>query len=283
MTGPVETKTDDGAPPSSGVVRRLGPAIALIALGLATAYAGGWYFAAIVGLSAVLMLLEWQTMTKVSRTSPTGVLQSATAVAAVVLAAGGEVAAGLAVIGIGTVAAGVTAHMSKLSVAHAAAGVLYIGLPMLAAIWLRRIPEVGMANILWIYAVVWAGDTGAYAFGRLIGGPRLAPRASPNKTWAGAVGGAVASVAAGFTAAWYLGGFGSVWIVILMCLVIGVASQIGDLVESMFKRSVNVKDSGKLLPGHGGALDRLDGFLLAVATAFLIYVVLGLEGPLWGG
>lgn len=284
MTERVETNTSKSKRSGSGgVVRRLGPAFALIAVGLSIAIAGEWFFAVVVGVAAVLMLLEWQTMTGIGRNSPTGVLQSATAIAAVGLAAWGTPEAGLAVVGAGSIAAGITARIGKASMAHASAGILYIGIPTLGAIWLRNMPDVGMANILWLYAVVWAGDTGAYAAGKTIGGPRLAPEISPNKTWAGAIGGAVASMAAGLGAAALLGGVGSVWMVLLMAFVIAVASQIGDLAESLFKRSVNVKDSGKLLPGHGGALDRLDGFLAALAMACLIYLIFGLSGTVWSG
>jgi phosphatidate cytidylyltransferase len=230
----------------------------------------------------ILMLLEWQTMTGVGRTSPTGVLQSATGIAAIGLAAWGAPEAGLATVGAGAVAAGVAASIEKHNVGHAVMGVLYVGLPCLAALWLRAQSDYGLANILWLYAVVWAGDTGAYGFGRWLGGPRLAPVISPNKTWAGAIGGAAASVAAGVAAAALLGGFHGLWLVLLMSLVIGIVGQIGDLIESVFKRSMNVKDSGSLLPGHGGLLDRLDAFLAAVAVTFLIHILFVVEGPIWG-
>ena len=281
MTGPVESEVIEKTHPGGGAIRRLGPAFALIAVGLATAVAGEWSFAAIVAVASVLMLLEWQTMTAISRTSPTAVLQSAAAIAAIGLAAADAPQAGLAVIGIGTIAAGAAAHMAKANIAHAAAGILCIGLPAIAAVWLRAVPEVGLANILWLYAVVWAGDSGAYAFGRSIEGPRRAPDISPNKTWAGAIGGAVASIAAGIGAAALLGGFSSILVVVVVSIVITVTSQLGDLAESIFKRSVNVKDSGNLLPGHGGALDRLDGFLAAVLIAFVIAYLFAGDGPVW--
>jgi len=228
------------------------------------------------------MLLEWQTMTLVDRTSPTGILQTAAGVAAIGLAAWGAPEAGLAVIGVGAVAAGAAAAIGKCKVGHAVMGVLYVGLPCLAALWLRAMPEVGLYNLLWIYAVVWAGDTGAYGFGRWIGGPKLAPIASPNKTWAGAAGGAIASIAAGIAAAALMGGFTSLALVALVSFVIAVVGQMGDLLESVFKRSVNVKDSGSLLPGHGGLLDRLDSLLAAIAASFLIYALFAVEGPIWG-
>lgn len=271
------------AHPGGGAVRRVVPALIMIALALGTVIAGGWLFAAMVMGCCVLMLLEWQTMTGVDRTSPTGVLQTATGVAAVGLAAWGAPEAGLTVVGIGAVAAGVAASIAGHRVGHAVLGVLYVCLPSLAALWLRALPEVGLVNILWLYAVVWAGDTGAYGFGRWIGGPKLAPVVSPNKTWAGAIGGAICSVAAGVAAAALpiMGGFDSLVLVMVISLFVGIVGQVGDLVESIFKRSVHVKDSGSLLPGHGGLLDRLDAFLAAVAVTFLIHILFAVQGPIW--
>ncbi len=268
--------------PGGGAVRRVAPAFIMIAIALATVILGGWFFAAMAAGCFVLMMLEWQTMTDDERTSPTGVLQSAAGVAAIGLAAWGAPQAGLAVISFGAVAAGAAAALSGRRMGYAVLGVLYLGLPALAIIWLRALPEVGLSTVLWIYAVIWAGDTAAYGFGRWIGGPKLAPVISPNKTWAGAVGGAAASVAAGVAAAALLTGIGSWTIAILVSLIIGIAAQVGDLVESVFKRSLNVKDSGSLLPGHGGLLDRLDSLLGAVVAAYLIYAFFELQGPLWG-
>jgi len=282
LTGQGEADLEAKAHPGGGAVRRVIPALIMIVLALGTVILGGWFFVAVVMGCCVLMLLEWQTMTQVDRTSPTGILQSAAGVAAIGLAAWGAPEAGIALIGVGAIAAGIAAAISKYSVGHAVMGVLYVGLPSLAALWLRTMPEVGLYNLLWIYAVVWAGDTGAYGFGRWIGGPKLAPVASPNKTWSGAVGGAVASIAAGIAAAALMGGFTSLALVALVSFVIAVVGQMGDLLESVFKRSVNVKDSGSLLPGHGGLLDRLDSLLAAMAAAFVIYVLFAVEGPIWG-
>jgi len=267
---------------SGGVVRRVGPALIMIALALGTVIAGGWWFAAMAIGCCTLMLMEWQTMTRVGRTSPTGVLQSASGVAAIGLAAWGAPEAGLAVVGVGAIAAGIAASIEKYNVGHAILGVLYVGLPCLAALWLRALPDVGLVNILWLYAVVWAGDTAAYGFGRWLGGPKLAPVISPNKTWSGAIGGAAASVAAGVAAAALLGGLHSALTVVIVAFVVAVVGQVGDLLESVFKRTMQVKDSGSLLPGHGGLLDRMDSFLAAVSVAFLIHVLFVVEGPIWG-
>lgn len=148
------------------------------------------------------------------------------------------------------------------------AGLLYVGLPCVAILWLRERPDVGREAVLVLLALVWATDTGAYFGGRAIGGPKLAPRLSPNKTWSGAVGGVVAAVAVGLAAAAITGlaGYGTaIW----ASAVLAVAAEVGDLIESTLKRRFGVKDMGRLIPGHGGVLDRLDSLLLAGPLAAL--------------
>ncbi len=152
-------------------------------------------------------------------------------------------------------------------------GVLYLGLPLLATMWLREQPD-GVGLILWLLIAVWATDIGAYFAGRLIGGPKLAPRWSPKKTWAGLIGGAIASA------------IGS-WLVMLgwpvvppdVGAVIGallaVVAQAGDLFESAIKRHFGVKDSGTLIPGHGGLLDRIDGLLFVAPVLALLALSVG--------
>jgi phosphatidate cytidylyltransferase len=144
-------------------------------------------------------------------------------------------------------------------------GLFYVAIPCAAIIALRADPNVGLQQILWIVALVIAADTGAYAAGRGIGGPKLAPRISPNKTWAGLFG-AVASAAlvGSITAA--LLGRPSPWPLAALSGGLALVEQAGDLAESAFKRHFGVKDAGHIIPGHGGALDRVDG-LIAVATA----------------
>ena len=148
-----------------------------------------------------------------------------------------------------------------------AVGVGYIGTAAISILFLREQP-LGFALALWTLAIVWATDIGAYFAGRAIGGPKLAPKLSPNKTWAGLIGG---MTAAGIVGA-LIAKFGhlpthALWLAPLLA----VAAQIGDLVESGMKRHVGVKDSGKILPGHGGLLDRIDGMLpVAILVAALV-------------
>jgi len=137
------------------------------------------------------------------------------------------------------------------------------------------------ADVLFLLLIVWAGDIGAYLVGRWIGGPRLAPQISPGKTWSGAVGGLLVAVAAGLLAAHFLAAPVAPWQPALIAVVLGIVAQAGDLLESIVKRVLAVKDSGNLIPGHGGLFDRLDGVLAAAPVAALLALALGRGVVLW--
>jgi phosphatidate cytidylyltransferase len=143
-----------------------------------------------------------------------------------------------------------------------------------------------LGNVLFLFVVVWASDIGAYAAGRAIGGAKLAPAISPNKTWAGALGGLISAVAAGLAAAYVMDGRvtagleGEVWTA-LVAAVLGLFTQAGDLFESWMKRRFHVKDTSSLIPGHGGLLDRVDGVLAAAPAAAVLALLLGPGVPLW--
>jgi phosphatidate cytidylyltransferase len=150
-------------------------------------------------------------------------------------------------------------------------GLVYILVPCTFLAWLRADPESGRLAIVWLFAVVWATDTGAYAFGRAIGGPRLAPAISPKKTWAGLIGGMVSAAAAGAAVIAFAGSDAMAGFAVAAGLIGGV-SQSGDLFESWVKRRFGVKDSSNLIPGHGGLLDRVDGLLAAALALALIEI-----------
>ena len=159
-----------------------------------------------------------------------------------------------------------------------AAGVYYCGLPAIALIWIRSDPDFGTLAILYLFTIVWTTDSAAYLFGRWIGGPKLAPRVSPKKTWAGLIGGALSACLAGLVFAAFAEDAFSPW---LGGLSIGLAliAQCGDLGESAVKRMFGMKDTSGLIPGHGGVLDRVDGLLFAAIAAALLAWAVNPQNP----
>jgi phosphatidate cytidylyltransferase len=170
----------------------------------------------------------------------------------------------------------------QAGVAVLLAGGGYVLLAAAGLVWLRDAPD-GRANLLFLLILVWASDIGAYAAGRAIGGPRLAPRISPGKTVSGAVGGLAAAVLVGLAAALLLAAShpAPLWRAGLIAAVLGVVAQAGDLGESFVKRRFGVKDSGRLIPGHGGLLDRLDALLAVALAASLLALMQGRGVVLW--
>ncbi|MSP01506.1 MAG: hypothetical protein EXR07_10725 [Acetobacteraceae bacterium] len=146
---------------------------------------------------------------------------------------------------------------------------------------MRADPLVGLPNTLFMLVVIWASDIGAYTVGRLMGGPKLAPAISPGKTWSGAAGGLMAAGVAGFAAAACFSSDFSSSHAVLMTIGLGVVSQAGDLLESAVKRQYGVKDSGHLIPGHGGLLDRLDALLVVAPVAAMLAFSVGRGVVLW--
>lgn len=156
---------------------------------------------------------------------------------------------------------------------RACLGLLYL-LPGCASLaWLRLGPASGLRDTAFLLLVVWASDVGAYVAGRALGGPKLAPWISPGKTWSGGAGGLCAAVAVG-------AGFGSAAAVAAAAL-LGIVSQAGDLGESAIKRGFGVKDSGRIIPGHGGLLDRVDGLIVAAPVAAGLAALMGPGMPPW--
>lgn len=150
-----------------------------------------------------------------------------------------------------------------------AAGVIYAGLPALAILYLREIDN-GILVMLWTLALVWATDIGAYFSGRAIGGPKLAPQVSPNKTWAGLIGGVVLTAALSFLLHIY---WGLPFHLVLLSIPLAALAQMGDLFESWLKRKAGAKDSGTIFPGHGGVMDRLDGLIPVAPVVAVIMLV----------
>jgi phosphatidate cytidylyltransferase len=241
---------------------RIVAAAVLIPLAIAIGYAGGWLWTALVTAAAIGLFVEWLTVVGLAadrRAVASGVI--ALAAAGLGLAIGRHDAA-FASLAIGLVAVALTARQRRN---WAVAGFLYAATAEIASVLLRLDPVKGFVALIFVLLIVWATDSGGYFAGRGIGGPKLWPRVSPKKTWAGAIGGFAASLAvAGMFAALDLGKAGPL---LMISGVLSVVSQLGDLFESAVKRRFGVKDSSQIIPGHGGLLDRLDGFVAAVAVA----------------
>lgn len=162
------------------------------------------------------------------------------------------------------------------------AGLVYAGVLLLSPIVLRGDPALGFVAMLFVFAIVWVTDIAAYFVGRAVGGPKLWPAVSPNKTWSGAVAGTLGGIAAGLLVV-KLAGLVVAPMLVIVALALSVAAQLGDLLESAIKRRFGAKDAGQLIPGHGGLMDRLDGFLTAAAAAVMVGLLRGgLEGPARG-
>jgi phosphatidate cytidylyltransferase len=151
--------------------------------------------------------------------------------------------------------------------------VLYVLVPCLILVWLRNNGPHGLYFIVWFFVVIWSTDIGAYLFGKSIGGAKLAPKISPNKTWAGFFGGISSAVIVSFLLYYFLYPMAGLFLFFLGCVIISIVGQIGDLFESWCKRRLGVKDSGKLIPGHGGILDRVDSLLLSTPIAGVVAII----------
>ena len=247
---------------SRNLVMRIAVAAVLIPFAVATAWAGGWLWSTLVTLTAIGLFVEWLAivgLAGVTRVMVPGV--TALAVAGICLAVN-RLDAALVVLGVGLAAVAAIAPERRN---WTAAGFLYAAAAQIASVLLRLDPVKGFAALMFVLLIVWVTDSGGYFAGRGIGGPKLWPRVSPKKTWAGAIGGLAASlaVAAGFVM-FDLGRMGPL---LLISGALSAVSQLGDLFESAVKRRFGVKDSSHIIPGHGGLMDRLDGFVAAVFVA----------------
>ena len=244
------------------LLMRVIAALVLAPTAIAIAYAGGWLWTALVTLAAIGLYVEWLTIVGAARELRVVVSGAlALAVAGLCLATGRIDASLLAlVLGLACVAL-----VSQQLRPWIATGFGYAAAAQIASVLLRLDQVWGFVALILVLLVVWVTDIGGYFAGRGIGGPKLWPRVSPKKTWAGAVGGFAASlvIAGGFAAF----GLGKTGPLLLLGAVLSIASQLGDLFESAVKRRFGVKDSSHIIPGHGGLMDRLDGFVAAVVLA----------------
>jgi phosphatidate cytidylyltransferase len=260
---------DQLAPAADGGSRnlrtRIIAALVLAPTAIAIAWAGGPLWVGLVVLAAIGMYVEWLTIVGTAQEKQTVAAGIAALVVSGLCLALGYSVFSLVVLVVG---AGAVVAMSQRSRFWSAAGFCYAAAAAFASAQVRLDDAYGFVALVFVMLVVWAADIGGYFAGRGIGGPKLWPRVSPKKTWAGAVGGFAGglAVAAGFA----LFGLGKLTPLLLLAAFLSVVSQSGDLFESAVKRRFGVKDSSQIIPGHGGLLDRLDGFVAAIVFAALL-------------
>lgn len=245
-------------------IRTLSAAVLIPAV-LADVWVGGIWFHLFVALIGILMALEWVTI--VHRGSPVQfALHAAGAMCGALLPLDVGLEGGLVAIAvIAVLSAALAAREEPGGSKWRYLGVVYVSVPPIALVMLREDPAFGIAAIVLVMLMVWAADTFAYFSGRILGGPKLAPRISPKKTWAGLLGAMVGSALAALAVAKAMG-LPAILVLVIIAAVLAIVEQVGDLFKSAMKRHYGVKDSGQLIPGHGGVIDRVDG-LVAVATA----------------
>ncbi|MGA7973730.1 MAG: phosphatidate cytidylyltransferase [Pseudolabrys sp.] len=253
--------------PGNNLALRVVSALVMAPLAVAAAWYGGWAFTLFWGLAAIAVAWEWIALV----TGPGHRLVFSSGASALAIAAligwRDHPTGAVLLVGLGALAATVFAPHRRRG--WVAAGILYAGVMLVAPLFLRQDPVYGFGAIVFLFAVVWASDILAYFGGRTFGGPKLFAAVSPKKTWSGAICGtlgAIGCAAAG--SAWF--GAGNLEAMALVALVLSVASQGGDLFESWIKRRFGAKDASHLIPGHGGVMDRLDGFWAAALVGCLI-------------
>lgn len=277
-----DPRANGGSSPKRGdannLVLRVKSAAALVPIAIVCAYFGGWLFLCVCALAAGIILWEWSLLVVRSadgRILGPGIAALLAAIGLVGVdmpgAAAGMVTIGAALVG-GLVAIWPRPYPTPNPPFWAAGGVIYAGLALLGPTVLRHDARFGFPALLFLAATVWMTDIFAFFVGRAIGGPRLWPQVSPNKTWAGAVGGLLGGVAGGTLVA-YASGISDLVMVGVIALVLSVVAQVGDLFESAVKRRFGAKDASHLIPGHGGLMDRVDSFVVAALVALVIGIL----------
>jgi phosphatidate cytidylyltransferase len=266
-------KKPESAAGNSDLIPRILSAMVLAPLAIAVAWLpeefpklGTWLFGLFWLLAALAVWWEWNTLVSGPGNRLVFFLGGAALALSMFVAEFGaaRTRTPLLIIILGALAVGVFTRADRRL--WASGGLLYAGALLTAPIILRRDHDFGLVAILFLFALVWATDIAGYFAGRAIGGPKLAPAISPNKTWSGAVGGTLGALIAGVAVA-KLFGIENIVFVGFVALMLSAVAQAGDLFESGIKRRFGAKDAGKLIPGHGGVMDRLDGFLAAAAVA----------------
>lgn len=267
------TKEDFSAtPPWSDLGLRAIVGVLMATFAVGAVWFGDWVIAGVTALVSLLVLWEWCTLTHVTASTlmrPIGIFALSALFVGGYLGYWPELAVAIAALLV--ILLLMAFFFSSRPALWLAAGFAYAAIPGLALLWMRQLPD-GAAIILWLILTITLTDVGAYFAGRSIGGPKLAPHISPNKTWAGLLGGMIAAAIVGLVFGKELS-ISMPWRLAALSAVVAVVAQLGDLTESALKRAFNAKDSGSILPGHGGIMDRLDGY---VYTAPLLAFALSL-------
>ncbi|MFC1455307.1 phosphatidate cytidylyltransferase [Microvirga arabica] len=266
--------------PSKELTTRVLSALVMVAAALLTAYWGGWPFALFWLAAGIAIVVEWTDMTGIE---PRRLVQAVLGIGLAALTLLFLLDAGLwlfGVVGLGSLAAAAFAVSGAQKRLWAVSSFIYAAPIVLIPPIVRAHPDLGILGLLWMFAVVWATDIAAYFTGRTFGGPKLCPPISPKKTWSGFIGGVVAATLCGLLVAWlgrrYDTGLPLTFTgIAVLSIVSSIASQVGDLGESALKRYCQVKDSSHLIPGHGGVMDRLDGFWAVCLIVALVLLTLG--------
>lgn len=243
---------------------------------LALTWAGVWPFALLVLAVALIIAWEWGGIVRGASVDTIFVVSALAIAAAVLLTASGTPGLALITLMVGAILSALLGFGDRGQLS--ALGVIYAGLPAISLIWLRSSPQWGFTAALFVLLLVWATDTGAYAAGRAFGGPRLAPRWSPNKTWAGLIGGVMSAMLVA-AALGYMAETGTIGRMVMGAGVLAVVAQAGDITESALKRQHGVKDASTLIPGHGGFMDRVDGLVFSATFAAVFGLLVNVHDP----
>lgn len=248
-------------------------ALVLAPVVLLAVYLGSPFLEVFLTIAAILMAWEWDRLCGEQRFGLSGL----TMILSLAVAGFAAWMRRFDILSIALVLGSIAAYVAAAAArrthpAWISMGPIIIGVPCAALIWLRGMPIHGFETALWLVGAIWATDLAAFSVGRLLGGPRLAPRISPKKTWSGLIGAVVITAAWGVLFGYWVGS-DSPWLLFLLGACAAVVAQLGDLSVSFVKRRFGAKDASNLIPGHGGVLDRLDGMLTS-APALVVLVLL---------
>jgi phosphatidate cytidylyltransferase len=250
---------------SGDLALRVVSAVILAPLAIAAAYVGAWLFVAFWGVAALAIWWEWVRLVHPDARRRVFIAGACALIIEALLAGTGRLGMAILLALLGALAAGAMATRNSV---WTAGGVLYASALLIALVFIRGNAEFGFTAIIFLFAVVWATDIFGYVVGRTMGGPKLAPSISPKKTWSGAIGGMLGAVAAALAIAIAIRE-ASLLTALTLGITLSVLAQAGDLLESQLKRRFAAKDASGLIPGHGGVMDRLDGFLAAAVAMAL--------------